>query len=96
MGSIPDNSQPIVPRYDEELLRDLFFGAPRNHDDYWRNIQPEEAAYIRKAMVHAQKLRDMHFDPGDAYLHGIAMTLEAERRARSDITSLLVIALPAY
>lgn len=79
----------IPSKYDEEILRDLFTDAPANHDILWDNIQPEEAAYIRRALIQAHKLRQSHADPGDAYLQGIAITLEAERRRHAKVRHLL-------
>ena len=50
-----------------------------SHDKRWDALGPEDALWVRQALVRAQELRTSDADPGDAYLEGRLATLAGEQ-----------------
>lgn len=78
----------IRSRFSPDILALLFEADAETHDSVWASIQPDEAAFVRRGVLHAQQLREQAVDPGDAYLQGMAVTLAAQRLQRDIDESL--------
>jgi hypothetical protein len=63
----------------EHEITELFDISEPANDARWRNIIPSESAIVRQGIVAAQKLRQSHEDPGEAFLRGLAIGLTASR-----------------
>jgi hypothetical protein len=76
-----------TPRFDEKTFNTLFDCTAATHNELWRTILPSEAAFVRRAVIRAQEIRESSLDAGDAFLQGIAITLAADRPPlTSDLT----------
>lgn len=85
-------STPELPLADE-LARGATEGS-LSHDDKWKALGPEDAAFVRAATLKAARLRTEHADPGDAYLQCLAdmkrfgLLSEVAQLVTQDIDSL--------
>jgi hypothetical protein len=73
----------VVSGYGKRLLELLRNRLQKPHEELWDNITPDEAPFVRDALVKAQERRSTNADPGDTLLEGYALGLEARRTIAS-------------